>query len=227
QAEPAATSRIAREGAVRFVIVGSSERYATLASAVAAAPDGAVIVIEGDGPVYLGPQRLHGKALTLRAGAGSRPRLQFVPTASGQPWQPLLATDRPLRIEGMELSHELDTHASGPETAHLVYVEKAALAMVNCVVDAPGSIASVVCRECRDVQLDDCRLKTAALALCVETGESETDVRLHDTRIEVEALDGAALSTWASESGRDGLLRLALDDCMILAGRAIAFGTLP
>src|SRR5262249_615292 len=42
-----------------------------------------------------------------------------------------------------------------------------------------------------------------------------------------EALDGAALSTWASESGRDGSVRLALDDCTILAGRAIAFGTLP
>ncbi|HMF13305.1 MAG TPA: serine/threonine-protein kinase, partial [Gemmataceae bacterium] len=227
QAGPVETSGIAREGSVRFVTEGSSEGYATLASAVAAAPDDAVIVIEGDGPVHLGPQRLHGKALTLRAGGGSRPRLRFVPTTSGQPWEPLLASNRPLRLEGLELSHESDTRASAPETAHLVYVEKAALVMVNCVVDAPRSIASVVCRDCHEVRLDDCRLKAAALALCVETGESGTNVRLHDTRIQVEAADGAAVSTWASGNGRDGSVRLDLDDCTILGGRAIAFGTLP
>jgi hypothetical protein len=85
----------------------------------------------------------------------------------------------------------------------------------------------VVCRGCREVRLDGCQLTAASLALCVETANSGTDVRLHDTRVEVEAPGNAALSLWAAENGRDGTLRLDLDNCTIQGGRAIAFGVLP
>jgi serine/threonine protein kinase len=210
-----------------FTIEGNSERFRTLSAAVASASDGAVIMIEGDGPYQVQSLRLAGKALTLRAGDGYRPRILFIHEPDAPPWQPLLAADRPLRLEGLELVYAAPANNSATDPAHLVYVEKAALTMRNCVVHSPHGSASVVCRDCREVSLDGCRLTAAALALCVETAGSGTTVRLHATHVNVEAPGGAALSLWASENGRVGTLRLELESCTVQAARVIAIGLLP
>jgi hypothetical protein len=209
-----------------FVIEGVADRQPTLAAAIAAAPNGGVITIHGNGLIPLKPLRLHGKALTLQAAQGFRPRLSLVHEPDGQPWQPLISTDQPLRIEGLELVCE-PTANSENETAHLVYVERASLTLKNCVILAPRGQACIVCRDCREVNLDSCQITAAALALCVETGAGETGVRLHNTRVQIETPRGAALSLWASESGRAGTLRLHVEDCTMQTGRAFAFGVLP
>jgi hypothetical protein len=210
-----------------FEVDGIPERFASLPAAIAAAPDGATVTIHGDGPFYLKPLRISGRALTLRAGDGYRPRFQWAPDANGQPWQALLSADRPLRLEGIELVREFAAHDSALATTHLVYVENASLDLVNCTIRTPRGSACVVCRGCREVRLVGSQLTAASLALCVETGSSGTELRLHDTRVEVEAPSNAALSLWAAENGRDGTLRLDLDHCTIQGGRAIAFGVLP
>jgi hypothetical protein len=209
-----------------FVVEGAMDRLPSLAAAVAAAPNEGVITIHGNGPIPLKPLRLHSKALTLRAAEGFRPRLVLVPTADGLPWQPLISTDQPLRIEGLDLVCEPGANSEN-ETAHLIYVEKASLALKNCVILAPRGQACIVCRDCREVNLDGCQISAGALALCIETGAGETDVRLHNTRVQIETSRGAALSLWASESGRAGTLRLHVEDCTMQTGRAFAFGVLP
>jgi serine/threonine-protein kinase len=209
-----------------FTVAGSAERYATLAAAVAAAPDEGTITIHSADPLLITPLSLHGKSLTIRAAEGCRPRLQATPRPDGQPWQPLLAADHALRLEGLDLVHASDGRESS-ETTHLVYVEKAALHMKNCRLSAPHGSALVVCRSCRQVQIEDSQLEAAALALCVETSGPETDVLLRHNTVETMAPCSAALSLWSAEPGRPGTLRLRLEQNTIQAGRALAFGVLP
>jgi serine/threonine-protein kinase len=213
-----------REGA--FTIDGAPQRYATLATAVAAAPDGGTITIHTGEPLLLPPLSLHGKSLTIRGADGCRPLLQTAAQPNGQPWQPLLAADHALRLEGLDLVH-VSEGRDGSETAHLVYVEKAALQMKNCRLSAPHGSAVVVCRGCRQVQIEDCRMEAEALALCVETSGPETDVLLRHNIVETMASRSAALSLWSAEPGRAGRLHLRLEQNTIQAGRAIAFGVLP
>jgi serine/threonine-protein kinase len=209
-----------------FETEGVPGRQPTLAAAVAAAPDGGVITIHGTGLIPLKPLQLQGKELTLRAVEGTHPRLTLISDANSEPWQALLMTDRPLHLEGLELVCE-PLSKSDIATSHLVYVEKAGLTLSSCVIRAPHGQACIVCRDCTHVTVDNCRISAEALALCIETGASETDVRLHNSRLEIESPRGAALSAWASEAGRNGTMRLTVDDCTIQTGRAFAFGILP
>jgi serine/threonine-protein kinase len=213
-----------REGA--FTVGGSPKRYPTLAAAVAAAPDQGTITIHTADPLLIAPLSLRGKSLTIRAAEGCRPRLQAAPQPEGQPWQPLLTADHTLSLEGLDLVQVTGGRES-TETVHLVYVEKAALHLKNCQLSAPRGSATVVCRACRQVQIEDCRLEAAALALCIETSGPQTEVLLRRNIVETTAPRSAALSLWATEPGRAGTLRLRLEQNTIEAGRALAFGVLP
>jgi serine/threonine-protein kinase len=210
-----------------FVVEGTSASFPSLAAAVAAAPQGAIVTIQGNGPFPLEPISLHGKALTLKAAAGHRPRLQLLADARRQPWQPLLATDQPLRIEGLELECVAASQESAIAIAHLIYVERASLHLVDCGIQAPRGSACVVCRGCSEVQISGCRLTAAALALCVESSSNGTNVVLNKTVVALAEPGSAALSLWAGNSGRAGALGLHLDKCSIQGGRAIAIGALP
>src|SRR5262249_39711039 len=130
-----------------FEVDGLTDRFPTFAAAVAAAQNGGVIMVHGDGPIPLKPQRLHGKALTIRAAEGMHPRLTLANGADIEPWQALLMTAQPLHLDGLELVCE-QTSKSQIGTAHLVYVEKAPLTLTNCSIRAPLGQACVVCREC-------------------------------------------------------------------------------
>jgi hypothetical protein len=210
-----------------FEVEGVTDRLPNLAAAVAAAPHGGTITIHGNGPFSVRTIQARGKALTIKAATAVRPRLRFAPPANSQPWEALLATDQPLRLDGLELVHETRAAGSEPSPAHLVYVDKASLHLTDCIIHAPQGTACVVCRACRDVRMEGCRFVAAALALCVETGNAHTDVMLHNSRLSVQTPRSAALSFWAAETGGNGALRLRLEGCAIEAGRPIAFGALP
>jgi serine/threonine-protein kinase len=228
RSDPATKSTVSSEAAEpsTFEVEGSPKQFSTLAAAVAAAPNDGVITIHGNGPIPLKPQRLHGKALTLRAAGGQRPRLTLIPEPNSEPWKALLATDRPLHLDGLELECEPSSKAPS-DTCHLVYIEKSSLTLTNCVIRAPHGQACIVCRDCREVKLAHCQINANALALCVESGAAETEVTLRSTSLQIESPRGAALSLWASESGRSGTVRLQVEDCTIQTGRALAFGILP
>jgi serine/threonine-protein kinase len=222
--KPAAA--IASVEPIAFDVEGSPERFPTLNAAISAAPNSGVITVHGNGPISIKPQRLHGKALTLRSTESTHPRLTLMLEGDSEPWQALFATDQPLQLDGLELVCE-QSSSSHIGTAHLVYVEKAPLTLKNCVIRAPHGQACVVCRECAQVHLENCQITADSLAMCIETGAGETDVRLQKTRFHIESPRGAGLSAWASEAGRSGTLQLHVDDCSIQTGRAFAFGILP
>src|SRR5262249_39676666 len=121
---------------IAFYVEGSPERFPTLTSAISVAPNGGVITVYGNRLIPLKPQRLHGKALTIRAAEGMHPRLTLGPEGDSEPWQTLLATDQPLHLDGLELVSDR-VSKSHIGTAHLVYVEKAPLTLTNCVIRAP------------------------------------------------------------------------------------------
>jgi serine/threonine-protein kinase len=216
------------EGAGTFAIDGNAKRFTTLASAVKSASENATIIVHGNGPFRTPSVVVHGKSLTIKAAQGSRPRFVLT-TAGAQPWQPLLSTDRSLTLEGLELVRVAQSDAlEQPDTAHLVYCERAPLRLTNCRLLAPGGAALVVCRGCPKVQIHDCRLAAAALAVCIETGnEATAEIELWRSQVEVSAADGAAVSLWAAEDARSGTLRLTLEANAVRAGRVLAFRALP
>lgn len=196
--------------------------YERLADAVAAAGDSDVLTIRGDGPFPLGPLRWPGKALTLRAAAGSRPRLQWAPSGEVAAGSSLLAADRPLVLEGLVLQRA----AAG--CAHLVYCDHAPVQLRDCTLAAPRGSALVVCRGAARVELLGCTLTAGTLALCVEiSGEGPCTVRLKDSTLTAGDPGGAALSVWAPETGASATVRLELEGCTIRADRVAALRSLP
>src|SRR5262249_10514327 len=139
-----------------------------------------------------------GKALTLRAAPGVRPRLQYDPPHADASAAPLLCTDRALHLEGIDLEWTSE-RGCADGCAHLIYVEGASLRLTGCVLRAPRGSAPVVVRRADRVDLHDCRITCGALALAVEAGESACEVCLHNSVVHVENAGHAALSLWAPE----------------------------
>jgi hypothetical protein len=75
-------------------------KFDTLAEAVRGADDGDVIEIRGNGPFVSPVLHFGARALTIRAGKGYRPIIQAEAVALDTP---LLQTDAPLALEGIEL----------------------------------------------------------------------------------------------------------------------------
>jgi len=201
--------------------LGTGAAFPDLPGALAAAGDGDTVTIHGNGPFPVGPLRIAGKSLTLRAGPGFRPHLQFQRPAE-RPWEPLLTADRPLAVEGVDLSCE-----SAAGTTHLVYCEKASLALKDCRLAAPNGAAAVVCRACRRVELRGCRLSTGSPAVWVELGEGETAVEVSGSTLRVSRPDGAALSVRAPDGRTAGAVRLRLEGSTFQAGRVASFSGAP
>ncbi|HXG08659.1 MAG TPA: serine/threonine-protein kinase [Gemmataceae bacterium] len=198
--------------------------YSTLAAAIAAAHDGDEVIIHGNGPFLTSPLAWSGKALALRAAPGSRPRLRCAPAAA-PPGTPLLAADRSLRIEGLDLEWPADGQSAGART-HLVYCDRASLRLADCGLEAAHGSALVVVRGA-NVDLQGCRLDAGALALCVEAAEAQPcEVRLTDSRIQVHGEGEVALSIWAPEGIRPAPVRLYLEKSRVRADRVVSFRAL-
>src|SRR5262249_33733531 len=86
-----------------FEILERAVSCTTLRQPLAAAQDGDTILIHGRGPFVTGPLEVRGKSLTLRAAPGARPALVRGPAHAPAPGQALLATDRALTLEGIDL----------------------------------------------------------------------------------------------------------------------------
>jgi hypothetical protein len=196
---------------------------------VTSARAGDTITVVGDGPFLTEPVHCQGKALTLRAAPGSRPCLRLLRRPGSPSWQPLLTTDRPLIVEGIDFCREADAGTSG-EPAHLIYCEGASLHLNGCRLVARQGSAAVVCRGCRCVELRDCQLVARTLALCVEVGETfAPEVRLAGCTVDIESPGGTALSLWAAEcylgsAGRPPTLRL--ESNRLRAGHVLALTNL-
>jgi hypothetical protein len=202
--------------------------FSDLAAAIAAAADGAVVTVDGDGPFVLEPLVLRGKALTLRAAPGAHPCLVLAAGAPDQAARPLFTTDRPLALEGLELRCPADEPGARPGPAHLVCCEQAPLRLVNCRLFAPKGSALVVCRNPGQVEVRDCHLTADALAVCVEVGDGRPcTLHLSGSEFRIHESGGAAVSVWAPEVRQPSAVRLRLERNAVDAGRVLAFAALP
>src|SRR5262249_59759187 len=123
-----------------------------------------VITVHGDGLFSVSPFVVHGKALTIRAAEGGRPRFAVGKLTTTAPWHPLLWTDAEGTVQGIDL----DCEPSAP--AHLIYSQGAALRLLGCRLCAPALAAPVVYRGARDVEIRDCSLTAQATAVSIELG---------------------------------------------------------
>ncbi len=130
--------------ATEVEIAGRVERWAKLADAVAAAADGDTIVVHGDGPHTSARIDIHGKKLTVRAAAGSRPLFLPDNTTRSAQW---ITSDSELTLDG--LSAEWPGHAGefelGPANSDDgVIVGTGPLTLRHCRITAGPRMSCVV-----------------------------------------------------------------------------------
>jgi serine/threonine-protein kinase len=224
-AEPARPS--VETPAPSFRIESNPLSFATLEGAVAAARDGDTVTLPSSDPITTRPLDARGKALRLRSAPGVRPRV-VMRASGGDPWQALLATDRPLRLEGLDL--ELIEDAAGRSrslTGSLIRCAGAPLHLSDCRLKCAGGVA-IIARNTDEVSLRDCRIDAGTVGLSVEIGQVEScRVRLTESRVTVRAESGAALSVWAPEVRRATRFELELSGNTFQAGRIAALRALP
>jgi hypothetical protein len=111
----------------------AEQQFATLAGALTAAHSDDTIEVRGDGPFITDPIRIVGRALTIRATDGFRPVLRLSPDAAlGD--KPLLSTDAPLVLEGLDLQRVggRSWESGSPTYLEVLYSLYAPLHAVNC-----------------------------------------------------------------------------------------------
>src|SRR5205823_3060025 len=215
--------------ALPFQIESREERFATLAHAVAAAGDGAVVLIHGNDRHILVPVDLRGKALTLRAAPASRPILQLAPSTPHGLSGPLLFTDRSLTLDGIDLQCLPDDGlAASTRPAQLVAGDGAPLSLLKCRLHVAHGSAAIVCRNCPTIMLHDCSLHADGLGLCVEVGgDGDCAIDLARSDFRMKEPGAAALSVWAPELRQSANVRLRMEGNAFEVGRVASFASLP
>ena len=185
------------EAAAPFEVGEGKLPHSSLSEAIAAARDGDRIRIRSHATFALAPLEIRGKVLTLQAAPGFRPVLVRSATALRVPWQALLASDRALTLEGIELRDDYAGTASEP--TYLLFSEGAPLTLTDCRLLAPRGTAAVVARNPGHVRLTKCWIVVHQFALCLETSDTPAcQLTLTDNSICTEAPAGAAISTMSS-----------------------------
>jgi hypothetical protein len=196
-------------------LAGRAEPFADLQSAIAAAPDGGVVVIRGK--VRSLPVRVAGKSLTVR-GEGPGARLVRVPDETTR-WEPLLWSDRPLILVGLELS------GHGNDRVPLVTVEGDSLVLRDCKLAMPAHVPAVALRRGHELRLERCTLTASAQGLAVEV-DQPCRVGLTDSNFTVADPVGALLLAWSAETSSAAieldLRRSRIDTGRVLACRGLA-----
>src|SRR6185437_7317074 len=210
-----------------FHIEGRPDDFTSLAQALAAASDGDVVTIRGSGPFRSPPLSLQGKALTVRAAEGVRPRLEMKP--GDDPWQALFHTDRPLTLEGLDLAIAgtvPDAHRS--HGGSLICCAGASVQLIDCrLTTAPDNVA-IIARNVGEILVRRCRIDAGSVGVSVEVGRNSTcRLRVLESRLSVREASGAALSLWAPEVSQPTAVDLQLQENTIHAGRMAAFQMLP
>lgn len=208
-----------------FAIEGRSEGFSSLANAIAAAVEGDIITVRAPGPFLMPPLSWNGKALTLRAAEGTRPRLEL--TACAEPWQGLLQTDRALTLEGLELA---EVSAQSPQRSRtpLIRCTHSSLYLTNCRLQSKSDGATLVVRNPRAIIVRGCDIESGAVGFAIEVGQTDSAcIRIENTRLSVCDAAGIALSLWAVELRQATPIELELNGNTIECGRLAALRDLP
>lgn len=198
--------------------------FAQLDQAIDAAQDGDTILVRGNGPFIAGSISLHGKSLTIKADEGFQPRLDFVSLTTEASWEPLLFTDRPLTLEGLNLNYSAERlpRACGA-IRNVIYSENSPLKIVRCRLTSNGAHDLIVCRQSPEVELRECTLDSRASALNIEIGPaSACSVTLSGNHAETRDPQ-AALAVFWSNSPAQAALALHLEQNQLSGTRLLAF----
>jgi serine/threonine protein kinase len=127
--------------ATGFSINGSKTLIGTLAEAVEAAPDNAIIEVQGDGPFSTGSIKIENKKLTIRSAVGSHPRI--IPEVMGSAsYHQFLTTSADLRLEGLEIYWPVSPptlKSDEPLARAVITIHQGTLTVLNCrIVSGPG-----------------------------------------------------------------------------------------
>jgi serine/threonine protein kinase len=202
---------------LKIVVSGIEQPFSDLADAVAAASNGAAITLHGPGPFRTAPISLHGKALTFRAASTVRPIVEQI-GSSGRNWEALLASDRPLTLEGIDL------HGGHSEiAAPVVAVEGAMLHLRDCSVRAgrPGPLLAL--RGGSAVVIENSQLMARRQALTVEiAADRPCRINVRKSHVEVRDPTGPALLLWSPEMTAATAVRVNLAGSTVVAGRVVA-----
>jgi hypothetical protein len=223
-AGPTGPSEIEKASAPAPVFEVQGKRFSTLSAAVESAHDGDTVIIQGNGAFATEPIVLRDKALTLQAAPGCRPSLRLTPLRGTHPWQSLVTSDRPLSLVGLDLACPTAEGRKAPrEPMHLIYMQQAALQLINCRLAAPGVTAPIVCRNCPKVEMRGCKLAAAASALCVEIGDGGgCEFVIDNCHFATEQPDGAAVSLWAADGKPSSPPHLRIAHSTFNVGRVVA-----
>jgi hypothetical protein len=187
-----------REAFVLLSGKGVPERkFDTLAEAVQRASAGDTIEVRGNGPFVSEPVNIQRTSLTIRAGQGFRPVITLNPAAD-QRDVPLLKSEAPLVLEGLELYRApRDTEAS-ERGYSVVHTYQGPLWAANCRFHSlVWSNQSPVCeyRNCEFVAMVSTRLRPGGRVLfenCAHRshegraiGFGYSDAKLDDVRIQM------------------------------------------
>jgi hypothetical protein len=176
-------------------VVGGNERFATLADAILAAPSGATIEIEGDGPFLSPPIHVGLKDLTIRAARGARPIVAFETEESAERG-PSFITEGALTLEGLTLESEAHGNGSLREDP----------ALYSALVVRQGPLRAV-----------HCRFSVIPKSVCITLARSAGEIRA----CQFSAPESIAV-VWAPES--DQTLRVAQSLLLAGSAFAVDFG---
>jgi serine/threonine-protein kinase len=161
-----------------FVVVGrdreGNKQSASLANAVASAKDGDVILVQASGVFPTSPIRIKKKALTIRAASGFTPGFKF--TSDDKTDVPMLWTDSPLVLEGLDLRRDVQRQFNigvGPleittgagvgtrleQSNEIVRTDGAPFRAANCSFTVDFGYRCIRARNCPLVELRNCRFQ--------------------------------------------------------------------
>jgi serine/threonine protein kinase len=214
-------------GQTGFRVGPAGTIFSRLDQAIAAAGDGDTIAIQGNGPFLLHGTSCGGKALTIKAAAGFRPRMEFLPTPHQSDWTPLLWSNKDLTLEGIDLSYLDEKPLSAtPGVAHLVYIERASLKLTDCNITAKNAQALIVCRQAPSIAIDSCSALGKGSVLCIELPErGSARIGLEKCRFAASDPNASTAVFWASKVPSEKS-QLDLKECEVSGSRLIAFNNL-
>src|SRR5262249_25706739 len=116
---------------------------------------GGTIEVRSNGPFVCDPVVIRGRALTLRAGGGFRPVLRLSPEAN-KAAVPLLDTNAPLLLEGLELQRIGEVNWRGKPPPRTVSCRGAPLHVANCRFLMQTDGAGLAAEECPVCEVRNC-----------------------------------------------------------------------
>jgi serine/threonine protein kinase len=165
-----------------FVVIGRNgapnRQFASLGDAVASAEDDDVIVVQASGVFATSPIRISQKAITIRAAPGFTPSFKF--TTDDTTDTPMLQTDAPLVLEGIDFRREVRRQFNitvGPleittgggagmrleQSNEIVRIDGASLHAANCRFAVDFGYRCIRARKCPLLALRNCRFQGAVI----------------------------------------------------------------